>query len=258
VRLVIFEDCSTDRTREIVLSHAARLPDTIHVVLSEHNRDFGKWAEAARTAEGEYLAVLDADDFWTSPRKLQAQVEFMDEHRDCAISFHDLQVVGKDSPYVRKKQHVYTFEDLLLGNFIPWSSSMYRLRIVSALPEWYESVLFSDWAFELLNARSGVIREMPGTYGVYRYHGRGVWSGMPRKAQIAELISFTEDVAKRFEMENAPVIKRALAEHWCSLAIQHRKEKNFREMVRCGRRALGLARWNARVALRLAAASIRG
>src|SRR5215217_1764661 len=125
--VVIMEDCSTDRTRDIVTSYQRRYPDKIRLVLSEMNKcDNTNWIAAWQTSPSRYVAFLDGDDYWTSPYKLQRQVDFLDTHPDYAICYHNVTVLYEDGS--RKlffhdrsaaKKETSTLEDLLAGCFIP-------------------------------------------------------------------------------------------------------------------------------------------
>ena len=79
VELVIGEDCSTDRTREIVLDYQRKRPDLIRVVLWDKNtggrRNSRKVDELLR---GKYIAWCEGDDYWTHPKKLQMQIDIME------------------------------------------------------------------------------------------------------------------------------------------------------------------------------------
>ena len=57
------------------------------------NRNF---LETLLTVRGEFVALLDGDDYWTSPRKLQRQIEFLETHPECSICFHNALVVYED------------------------------------------------------------------------------------------------------------------------------------------------------------------
>jgi len=79
IELVIGEDCSTDRTREIVLGYQKRHPGAIRVLTSERN--VGASRNSVRTAlacRGAYIALCEGDDYWIHPRKLQMQVGIME------------------------------------------------------------------------------------------------------------------------------------------------------------------------------------
>ena len=79
--LVIGEDCSTDRTRQIVRDYELSHPDIIRVISSESNvgatENFYRTVKACR---GAYTAFCEGDDYWHAPHKLQAQADFLDTH----------------------------------------------------------------------------------------------------------------------------------------------------------------------------------
>jgi glycosyltransferase involved in cell wall biosynthesis len=94
--IVVADDCSTDRTREILLDFERRHPNRIRLVLNERNlgctRNVARLLEACR---GEYVALLDGDDYWTDPRKLARQADYLDRHPTCAISYHQVRELAQ-------------------------------------------------------------------------------------------------------------------------------------------------------------------
>jgi len=80
-QIIVTDDASTDGTAEILKSYK----DSRLIVLRNEARRGAAFSRnrAMEEATGEYLAVLDADDFW-APEKLEAQVEFMHEHPNAA------------------------------------------------------------------------------------------------------------------------------------------------------------------------------
>src|SRR4051794_11773039 len=88
--ILIGEDCSTDRTREIVRAYRQRYPDKIRLQLPETNRGMMQnFVAVLAAARGDYVALLEGDDYWTAPDKLARQVAYLDAHPECAICFHD-------------------------------------------------------------------------------------------------------------------------------------------------------------------------
>lgn len=90
IELVIGEDCSTDSTREIVLDFQKKYPNIIRVIISERNVGAKKNSHRVRKAcRGKYIAFCEGDDFWHHPRKLQIQVDYLEEHRECGLVHSD-------------------------------------------------------------------------------------------------------------------------------------------------------------------------
>lgn len=89
IEFIIAEDCSTDKTREIVLSYAEKYPDLIKIIISDKN--IGSTANerrAMQAAKGKYIAFCEGDDYWIDPLKLQKQVDFLESHLDYSVTFH--------------------------------------------------------------------------------------------------------------------------------------------------------------------------
>ena len=76
--LIIVDDCSTDRTDDIV---GGFLHDTrIRYIKNEKNSGAAMSRNRAlREARGRWIAFLDSDDLWL-PDKLEHQIDFMEQH----------------------------------------------------------------------------------------------------------------------------------------------------------------------------------
>ena len=91
--LVVGEDCSTDRTRDIVAEWQRKRPDRIRLVLQEKNvGGHGNFSAVYRAAAGDYVSWLEGDDYFTDPRRLQKMADFLDAHAECALCYHPLEV----------------------------------------------------------------------------------------------------------------------------------------------------------------------
>ena len=130
--VLVSEDRSTDRTRDIVTEFHQRYPDRIRLILSEHNLNSNEVVgRGIRAAKGQYVALLDGDDYWTSEHKLQRQAQFLDSHPDCAMCFHNAVVVYEDGSREPRnwtppqQKEFSTLEDIWMGNFIATCSTMF-------------------------------------------------------------------------------------------------------------------------------------
>ncbi len=87
--MVIVDDCSSDRSREIIENYAS-WDGRIRLIALEKNSGAAISRNTAiKAANGHYLAFLDSDDLWV-PEKLEKQIAFM-EHRDIAFSYSQYQ-----------------------------------------------------------------------------------------------------------------------------------------------------------------------
>ena len=84
--IVIADDCSNDGTREIVARYGRRYPDRIRVLLPDRHRGFVRNAlRLSHAWRGEYVAMLDGDDYWIDTRKLQLQADLLEAHPDAFV-----------------------------------------------------------------------------------------------------------------------------------------------------------------------------
>lgn len=76
--IIIADDCSSDKTREVICDFVERYPGRIKTIFHERNVGVcANYKSAHDAALGEYVAHCDGDDFWYSG-KLAKQVETLD------------------------------------------------------------------------------------------------------------------------------------------------------------------------------------
>ncbi|NWF49023.1 MAG: glycosyltransferase [Ignavibacteriaceae bacterium] len=141
IELVIGEDCSTDGTREIVFDYAKKYPEIIRIITSEKN--VGIHENGIRTllsCTGKYIALLEGDDYWTDPYKLQKQVDFLEANPDYGMVYTDYDILyERKNPVTLKARNKYywgkkeppsgnIFEELLKGNFIRTLTVCFRKK----------------------------------------------------------------------------------------------------------------------------------
>lgn len=233
--IVIGEDCSTDRTRDILLGLQAKYPDKIRLLLPEENLGMVKnFATTLGACQGEYIAMLDGDDYWTSSHKLQKQVDFLDRHRECAICFHNVTAFYEDKsqgPYLlcsANQKEFSTLEDLFKFNFMPSSAVMFRRGLVGELPAWYYGLKMEDWPLHILNAchgktcadggSIGYINEVMGTY---RIHHQSVWSSESALHHLHAYLGMFEQLKKHLGADYEHLSRASISKYYLDLAAVH-------------------------------------
>lgn len=86
IEIIVGDDLSTDKTREILTEYAKRYPDIM--VLNFQKEDIGvgpNWASTCKLARGKYLAFLDDDDYWCDSHRLQQMVDTLDTYQEYGI-----------------------------------------------------------------------------------------------------------------------------------------------------------------------------
>lgn len=205
IEIVIGEDGSSDRTQEILRAIAEQHPDTIRLHLNERNIG-GKANFMATKARcrGQYVAMLEGDDYWTCADKLQRQVDTLDAHPEWAICFHPCACLYEDGlqgiptyPIGWAKQ-VATIEDLFSSNFLPTSSVLFRNRLFPGFPDWFRELLIGDWPLHILNAVHGDIGFLPDIMSAYRVHRAGVWGGATEAERLIAVFDVFSAVDHHF------------------------------------------------------------
>src|SRR5690554_1840605 len=147
VKIVVFEDCSTDKTASIIKEYEEKNPN-LFTVFNQPVNTWGKpiRKEAKKVYENEknkakYIALCEGDDYWTDPLKLQKQVDFLEENSDFSFSFHDALVIqgnsGKQQPRIgnRKINETVDLKSVIIQNNFPTASLVYRTSAYNAISE---------------------------------------------------------------------------------------------------------------------------
>ena len=224
--IVIGEDCSTDRTREIVLEYQKRFPDKIRLLLQEVNTGGARnFSQTLESCVGEYIALLDGDDYWTSTGKLQEQAEFLDAHPECSMCFHPVRVLYEDDdPSIPKNpphntiwpqgaKDFSTIEDIIGSIFIHTSSAMLRNGLVK-YPDWLYALRVGDWPLFILWASHGDVGCIRSEMSVYRNHFGGIWYTVDVAAKYDEIIRMYHGINTHLEYRYAKIIRRLLADYY--------------------------------------------
>jgi glycosyltransferase involved in cell wall biosynthesis len=228
--LLIGEDCSTDNTAEIVRRYQRKHPNRIRTIMRRENVGGRRnAADLNRMVRGQYLALLEGDDYWTCPEKLQRQVDFLDAHADYAVSFHSAKMEWEDgshppvfhTPPGRKPS--YTLEELLVHDFVSTSTIMVRHGLFPAYPDWYWKAPVGDWPFLVLHAMHGKLGYIDECWSTYRQHSGGIHSSLSEEKRLEQRL----DVVRLFRDVLGPqyrdLLTRSLHARCLTLALHYQK-----------------------------------
>jgi glycosyltransferase involved in cell wall biosynthesis len=225
--IVIGEDCSTDNTRNILLDYHARYPGIFRLQLNDRNLGgLANGRQALEKCQGKYIASLDGDDYWTSPYKLQKQVDLLDNHPEFSSCYHDVLIIHEDGSrepthYRPRQKEFSTVDDLLLDNFIPTSSIMFRNGIFGRLPAWIDSLKIADWAIHILNAQIGPVGYIDDLMAVYVVHPGGVWSMKSWQEHAIPIAELFEALEKHIDRRYSGSIRRILRWRYFTIAEKY-------------------------------------
>ena len=175
-RLVVRDDGSTDRTRELVAQFAGPMVDRI--VAGEHIGVPASYFELLKATAGDYdyVAFCDQDDVWL-PRKLAAALARLETCQErptlyCGgllITNSDLEIIGRtNNPRRAPSFGNALVENIALGPTIVLNSSAHRL-IAEHLPHF--AVMHDAWCYLVCSAWGTVILD-DNDYVLYRQHAQ--------------------------------------------------------------------------------------
>jgi glycosyltransferase involved in cell wall biosynthesis len=179
--IVIGDDASKDATPALLQDLQSRFPGQVKLRLNTANIGMMQNLQATLAdCTGDYIAMLEGDDYWTDPDKLHKQLAVMQAHPDAAICFHPVQILEGDrfveDRFTKEVPAITSIADLAQGNYMHTCSVMYRAGLVAQLPASFANSTVGDYFLHMLYAQHGSIHKLPDVMAVYRVHSGGVWS----------------------------------------------------------------------------------
>ncbi len=212
--LVVSDNASTDRTREIVLEFAKRAPFEVKLNVNETNlgtcRNFER---AFMNCTGDIIFWSDCDDVW-HPRKVEAVEEVFLEHPKVGVVCHDAEMIDergrpigltlwRASNFRLRKLTIYPPGKATFTQLCRWSPPLFGMSMAmrrSAIAHFLPSPLnpnrkaradLDGW-LGLLSAASWERAALPLKLAYYRRH--------PQQFSSQAAFTLSEKVRKRKEL----------------------------------------------------------
>lgn len=235
IEVLIGDDRSNDDTSQILNTYAEKHPE-IRIFLRDENLGAAQnYLLLLRETKGKYLALLDGDDYWTDPLKLQKQVDFLESHPEFIGCTHKFLVVTKDDRPAKKQKisfvkerRKFSFKDFE-GHYLPGQPSTFLRRNIFL--DRSNIDLLDKYAFAKLTDRFSmalylsygdfcIIKEQ---MGVYRIADHSITSSEKRRIYseyeiTRNLESFCSDIfgkTVRFDKYRRDLYLSALAKYVC-------------------------------------------
>lgn len=191
IELVVVDDGSTDRSKDIL----KKLGDRILFLEQANQGPYPARNLGLKHAKGEFVAFLDADDWWRRDclEQLQAALAM---HPDAALAYCGWQNVGlsgpRGNPYVPPDYEVAEKLEYFLRAAAPWPihAALVRRSALDAAggfdTHWKTCMDYDLWL--RIGARHKVVR-VPEVLAFYRFHHAGqITSTQWRQAQNSWLV----------------------------------------------------------------------
>jgi glycosyltransferase involved in cell wall biosynthesis len=203
IELLINDDCSTDTTVAIAQKYACQ-DGRVKVFQQSTNQGLLRnYQFLLEQAQGEYLAVLESDDYWIDAQKLQKQVDYLDAHPTCHLSFSGVLhlkrgqfVPNIDAAYLFNTPGKTPFDHILYRNIIFSPTVCFRR---SAFDKYCSVQDYIDLGFKTFDypvwlslLTHGDVHYLPENTAVYRVSGTSISNNknLKKKIDFAKSVNF--------------------------------------------------------------------
>ena len=259
----IFDDASSDGTQEIIKEYVNKYPDKIIPYLNTQNIGAQEniW-RAYKSVDTKYCILLEYDDYWCDDKKLQMQIEALEQHPECSFCGHNMFVITEipndeidanvpllNVPKKLKEKQIIALNDIEfisdVGRFFPYISA--RLVRTKALKlesiKNKETILFDICHFYWLISQ-GPFFYIDKIMSVYRRTGKGIASSVSQM----ELLNLIAQKIVDFNIETnfvmAPILFRLFMQQtYARLSIANQELPTF--IQQSSKKSLLSKFWNA-------------
>lgn len=198
--IIIVNDGSADNSLRLMRAWQKR---NNHVVILDNEKNLGNAESFYRgvcAAKGKYFCVLDGDDYYTVPDKLQRQVDFLNndvEEEYVATATRYIVDLGNGEVYVppRRNGKEFGYTDMLAQNlyYFHTATYMYRNIYMGNVPLYFKMSLYrGDTPRTLFALRYSKkkVRILDFIGSAYTFEHKGIWSKMKARQQDEYQVNF--------------------------------------------------------------------
>lgn len=243
--ILLHDDASTDNTPDIIREYAERYPDIIRPMYQTENQ-YSKGISNISgrfnfpRARGRYIAMCEGDDYWTDPDKLQMQVDYMEQHPDCALCFHSARVEVEDGSLTESRVRPYQGDRIVAPEEIiakksgyATASLLFPTEYVRRLPDYYVNCPVGDTPLQLLMATHGYGYYFDRDMCVYRVGVSVSWTTESKKGNYVEKQKkYFEEMKASYQVFNretdgrfAPAVEEAVSRLYFLTMVNTRQYK---------------------------------
>jgi glycosyltransferase involved in cell wall biosynthesis len=238
-KVIVCDDASFDNTSDIVTENFSNF-ENFHIFKNDENIGVSEnFIKCTNQSSAKYIAILEGDDYWIEPSKLDLQIKAMEEYPETSFCFTDVRVEKNGireniHPNLGGKTRMFSAIDLVdqTGSIAQTCTLLIRRKFLQGLPDWVLNSYTLDWCLQIFLANQGPALYIPQTTAVYRIHDQGVWSKLNPFEGWRKNLKFYETVQTKFHKrsERKRIKKRIslLVDEALELANVHFNKKEIR------------------------------
>lgn len=150
VRVIIADDCSKDKTLEIIKSYEEKSSFPFVYLQTEKNLGIAQnYKRAFEATEAEYVAVLEGDDWWTDVNRLQKHIDYLSTHIDCVMTknnYIQYSQTYKEWSVEQSNEQILTLRQELRNYVLAnMSSTMFRGSLLRTMDKRVYEYGYNQW-----------------------------------------------------------------------------------------------------------------
>lgn len=222
--IIVRDDASTDNTASIIQTYQEKFPNIIKPILEKENQ-YSQGVKALPVtfaqAQGNYIAICQADDYWNDTTKLQQQIDFLEANPDYVITYHDCEAVTKDGIIhddLGGAKRDLTAQELQRCTPIYTLTACFRNVIQNYPKEHYSARIADLFLWSMLGAygKGKYLENIK--YARYRIHAGGIFSQKTKKERYEMAMSTDATLfiyySHRSNKELSQYFKHKLVNDW--------------------------------------------
>ena len=218
LEIVVGDDYSTDGTPSLIAKYADKHPELFRVCNRSSNLGMHRnWEQTILDCKGDYIAILEGDDKWIDPYKLEKQLNLLLENSDASACFSNAKVLLSSGEFDQynyvdrygKDQTIESFLSLNL-NPVPTCTLLFKKRSFNGFPAEYYQSPFADWILHSLLIQQGKYVYLNSCTSAYRQHSAGVWSGINAEKQLTNKSKALWVISQTVNSELQPTVLKAV------------------------------------------------
>jgi len=225
--ILIGDDASTDGTSEKIDHFLHEYPEMFIILRSKKNlgrltSDPGRLngLRLFSASRGKYVALIEGDDYWTDPYKLQKQVDYLEANPECSICTHWIKTRDESGQGIHEDafasiniKNPLSKEDLFIDdNQSPHGTAyhplswMFRSELVQSIQDCMlpikggDDVLFTEFI------QHGYCHCIPEFMGTYRITKKSSWAPLDARTKSLAQLHFLHRVKMHYPIYKEKVI----------------------------------------------------
>lgn len=247
IEIIIGEDCSPDKTREICLKYASKFPKKIRLLLHHRENQIKIFGEPTSnfnaiynfySAKGKYIAFCEGDDVWTDQMKLQKQIDYLESNTKYSFTYHSYKTVNAMSSFEKsdeeKNQPMLDINcfNLKTCKYHPLLLTICFRNNLQQIPVEMINVINVDSFLISLLGNYGEAKFMDSVEAsLYRKHTEGIWSHRVKekknKAKILTYKNLHKFYLYKDDIRISKYFKNLVLNTYKSLIYLHLKNLDF-------------------------------